>query len=94
MECLALLWAVEKPKPYIEGLPFTVGTDHNSVVWLQNLTESTGRLAPWAVCLQKFDFLLAHRKGKEHLVPDVLSRAPILVDVITDLVDADNFTQV
>lgn len=81
-ECLSVLWAVEKLRPYIEGVQFTVITDHYSLVWLQNLKDPTGRLARWAVRLQQYDFKIVHRKGKDHIVPDTLSRAVQVVDIV------------
>lgn len=80
-ECLAVLWAVEKLRPYLEGIPFTVVTDHYSLVWLQNLKDVNGRLARWTLKLQMYDFKIVHRKGKDHIVPDMLSRAVPVVDV-------------
>lgn len=74
-ECLAVLTAVEKFRPYIEGVRFTVITDHASLVWLQNLKDPMGRLARWALRMQAFDFDLKHRKGKLNVVPDAMSRA-------------------
>lgn len=41
-ECLAVLWSIEKLRCYIEGVPFTLVTDHYSLVWLQNLRELGG----------------------------------------------------
>lgn len=79
-ECLAVLWAIEKLRPYIEGERFTVITDHHSLVWLQNLKEPTGRLARWAVRLQQYDFEIIHRRGKDHVVPDCLSRSVPVVN--------------
>lgn len=73
-ECLAVVWAIEKFRPYIEATKFTVITDHYSLLWLHNLKEPQGRLARWALRLQPFDFTLVHRKGKENVVPDLLSR--------------------
>lgn len=74
-ELLAVIWSVEKLRHYLEGSRFTVITDHYSLLWLNRLKDPTGRLARWAVRLQAFDFNIIHRKGKEHVVPDFLSRS-------------------
>lgn len=80
-ECLAVLSGVEKFRPYIDGVSFTVVTDHASLTWLQNLKEPHGKLARWAVRLQAFDIKFVHRPGKLMTVPDALSRAIELIDV-------------
>lgn len=74
-ECLAVLWAVEKLRPYLEGFPFTVFNDHSSLVWLQNLKSSSGRLSRWAMSLLAHDIKVVHRPGAQNQVPDALSRA-------------------
>lgn len=74
-ECLAVIWAVERFRPYVEGTHFTVITDHYSLLWLHNLKDPQGRLARWALRLQPYSFTLIHRKGTEHAVPDLLSRS-------------------
>lgn len=83
-ECLAVLWAIEKLRPYIEGVHFTVITDHHSLVWLQKVRDPSGRLALWAVRLQQYDFEIIHRKGKDHIVPDTLSRSVAPIDSVND----------
>lgn len=80
-ECLAVVFAVEKFRPYIEGVSFTVITDHYSLLWLNRMKDPTGKLARWSVKLQQFDFDLQHRKGKFNVVPDALSRSPIDVEI-------------
>ncbi|KAG5866198.1 hypothetical protein JTB14_031868 [Gonioctena quinquepunctata] len=61
---------------------FSVITDHYSLLWLHNLKDLTGRLARWSVRLQQYDFKILHRKGKEHVVPDTLSRSVPVVDSV------------
>lgn len=73
-ECLALILAIEKFRPYVEGVNFKAITDHASLLWLKNLKDPTGRLARWALRLQVYDFELVHRKGSFNQVPDALSR--------------------
>lgn len=74
LECLSVIWAVERARCYLEGTHFTVVTDHHSLLWLHNLKNPQGRLGRWALRLQAYDFNIIHRPGKEHKVPDCLSR--------------------
>lgn len=84
-ECLSVIWAIEKLRCYLEGVRFTVITDHYSLLWLDNLKDPQGRLGRWALRLQQFDFQLIHRKGGEHVVPDCLSRAvPTLDNIVLE----------
>lgn len=83
-ECLSVILAIEKFRPYIEGVRFTVFTDHASLLWLANLKDPTGRLARWALRLQQYDFALLHRKGKLNVVPDALSRSIEVIAIVSD----------
>ncbi|CAB0040694.1 unnamed protein product [Trichogramma brassicae] len=62
-ECLAVLWAIQKFRPYVEGYRFRVITDHSSLRWLHNLRNPTGKLSRWSLELQQFDYIVEHRKG-------------------------------
>lgn len=86
-ECLAVLWSIEKLRPYLDGVLFAVVTGHYSFVWLHNLKDPTERLARWAVCLQQYDLKVVHRQVKDHVVPDTLSRSVSEIDGILKEVD-------
>lgn len=88
-ECLAVLSAIEKFRPWIDGVRFTVVTDHASLKWLQNLKNPNGKLARWAVRLQAFDIEFLHRPGRLMAAPDALSRAVALIEVKADMETTD-----
>ncbi|GFU09429.1 retrovirus-related Pol polyprotein from transposon 297 [Trichonephila clavipes] len=44
-EALAVVWALNKFRGYIEGAEITGASDHQPLKWLMNLTSPTGRLA-------------------------------------------------
>jgi hypothetical protein len=73
-EYLAVVWGIEKMKPYLEGYRFTVLTDHQSLKWLQAIKNPTGKLARWAIFLQQHDFDIRYQKGVLNRVADALSR--------------------
>ncbi|XP_065365361.1 uncharacterized protein LOC135958385 [Calliphora vicina] len=73
-ECLAAVEAIQKFRCYLELQEFEVITDHSSLVWLMKQPNLSGRLARWVFKLQSYKFSISHRKGKDHIVPDALSR--------------------
>lgn len=81
-ECLSVITGVDKFRPIIDGVHFTIVTDHASLKWLQNLKDPSGRLVGWALRLQPYNFTLVHRPGKMMVVADALSRVVEAVDLL------------
>lgn len=93
-ECLAAVMAIKKFRPYVELMQFTVITDHASLQWLMNLKGLSGKLARWSLQLQGYNFDIQHRKGKENIVADMLSRLPTVEELYLEPaldLEADEF---
>lgn len=83
-ELLALLFALEQYRAYVDGRKCFIVTDCASLKWFSHIKNPTGRLNRWSCRLSQFDFELIHRKGKEHVIPDCLSRIQISsIDVLS-----------
>ena len=76
-ELFGVKWGLEQFRYYILGRKIKVVTDHANLRWLTSISPKQSKLARWCISTAEFDFTIEHRAGKEHVVPDTLSRAPL-----------------
>ncbi|KAK6994766.1 Retrovirus-related Pol polyprotein from transposon 17.6 [Biomphalaria glabrata] len=74
LECLALVWAIEKFQPYLYGREFVLQTDHRPLVYLSSSKNLNSRLMRWSLLLQPYSFRVEHIPGSSNFAPDFLSR--------------------
>ncbi|CAM4708783.1 unnamed protein product [Caretta caretta] len=73
-ECYAIVYALEKLRPYVWGRRFHLQTDHAALKWLHTVKENNKKLLRWSLALQDFDFDIQHIAGASNKVADALSR--------------------
>ena len=82
-ELWAVIHALKTWRCYLEGVPFTVVTDHNPNIYFQTQKNLSRRQARWSEYLQRFDFSWSYRPGRNN-VADPLSRVmPLILNAIT-----------
>ncbi|MCH7772408.1 MAG: hypothetical protein IIA49_15570, partial [Bacteroidetes bacterium] len=74
LECLAMVWAIKKFRPYLYGRKFVATTDHSSLTWLFHLKDPTTRCKRWVLKLQEFDWEIRYRPGVKMPHVDAWSR--------------------
>ena len=77
LECLAIVWAVAKFRPYLMAMPFEVYTDHYALQWLKTMRTGSVLLHHWSAALEEYDFTVKHLPGKAQTHVDGLSRLPV-----------------
>ena len=68
LETLAVLFALEKFRMYIEHVTFELETDCQALSWVLAKPRTTGRIARWAIRLSAFKFVSRHIKGTDNVV--------------------------
>ena len=76
-ECLAIIWATDKFRPYLETRKFELFTDNAALTWLHKSKDSNSKLTRWSLQLANLDFTTTHIPGVLNEAPDMLSRNPI-----------------
>ena len=78
VEMLAATWGINKLRPYIYGMHFTLITDHRPITYLMNKLDGLSDMHQrWQMQLQEYSFNVIHRAGKSHQIADVPSRHPL-----------------
>lgn len=81
-EGLAVLSAIAKFRPYIDGTHFTVVTDASALTHImKGKWRTSSRLSRWSIELQGYDMVIRHRRGRDNIIPDALSRAVEALEV-------------
>ena len=77
LECLAIVWAAAKFRPYLMSMSFEVYTDHYALQWLKMMRTGSALLHRWSATLEEYDFTVKHRPGKSQTHVDGLSHLPV-----------------
>ena len=77
LECLAIVWAVAKFRPYLMATPLEVYTDHYALQWLKTMRTGSALLHRWSAALEEYDYVVKHRPGKIQTHVDGLSSLPV-----------------
>lgn len=87
-EALAVLKSIEKFRCYIEGSRFSVYTDASALTYiLRSSWRTSSRLCRWSIELQRHDMEIKHRRGVDNIVPDALSRAVEINEIVENPAD-------
>ena len=81
-ECLAVLCALREWRCYLEGVPFTLYTDHQPLTFTNTKLGMSRRQIRWVEEFQRYTFEWRYKKGTENSVADSLSRVPALLNNI------------
>ncbi|XP_028763644.1 uncharacterized protein LOC114721918 [Neltuma alba] len=75
-ELFAIVFALDKFRPYLINSKVVVFTDHAAVRYLFKKPQSKPRLLRWALLMQEFNIEIKDRVGAENHVADHLSQLP------------------
>lgn len=74
-ECLAIVWAIEKWRQYLEGCTFEVVKDHAALTWAFQHLKPFSRLNTMDHKIARFSFYSEVSESSVNVVPAVLSRS-------------------
>lgn len=73
LETLAIIYALRRFRCYLDGIPFRIITDCNSLTLTLNKKAINPRIARWALELEDYDYTIQHRSGSRMGHVDALS---------------------
>jgi hypothetical protein len=73
LECLAVLFGLEKFRAYLEHVESDLETDNQALTWCLSHPRQLGRIARWVIRLSAFKFDVHHIRGSQNIIADALS---------------------
>lgn len=67
---------MKRYRMYLETRPFTLRTDNQALLWLNNSKEEKSKYTRWSLLLQEFSYTVEHVPARENTFADGLSRFP------------------
>ena len=89
-EALAVIYVCKKFRHYLLGYRIVFHTDHDSLKYLVNKSDLSGRIARWILLLQEFTYEVIVKSGKSNANADFLSRQggmPAVESLTADFLD-------
>lgn len=80
-EAFAIIYALKKLRPYLQGAVFTVYTDHKPLMSLFQCEVKNTRVQRWAMLISEFGPKIEYRSGVNNARADMLSRLPAAIEV-------------
>jgi len=74
LECLAVVFGVDKFRRFLEHSEFLLETDNQALSWLLAHPRQLGKIGRWVVKIAAFKFKVQHVRGSQNLIADALSR--------------------
>ena len=71
---LAIIHALAKWRQYLLGSKILIRTDHNSLQYLLQQKTLSTKQQKWIEKIATFDMEILHKRGRDYVVADALSR--------------------
>ena len=82
-EAYAVVYALQKLRPYLYGAEFVVYTDHKPLLCLFSKSMTNTKIQRWAILLAEYGATIRYRPGSNNIRADMLSRlSPASVAII------------
>ena len=75
-EAYAVVYALQKLRPYLYGADFVVYTDHKPLLCLFSKSLNNTKIQRWAILLAEYGATIKYRPGSNNIRADMLSRLP------------------
>ncbi|KAL0378818.1 UNVERIFIED_CONTAM: Transposon Ty3-G Gag-Pol polyprotein [Sesamum radiatum] len=81
-ELYALVRVLETWQHYLWSKEFVIHSDHEALKYIKSQSKLSRRHAKWVEFIESFPYVIKHKKGKDNIVADALSRRYALLSVL------------